>query len=730
VLGLQKVECLDNYLDYVPPGDLPAALAAGTEFEAPIYVYRGRVSSANVMGVIHPYKGDLNAISNYGFSGGSAHLDKGPELEEQAIKAFFYEGPDGLTFYMIQNKAGGSFENTARILMSVKNNSTGAEIVLSDEDGDIIPLPSPSTKRLLDLPVDATLFDGEFIYDSETAGGIIGRFDDLTEVRPWEVILDPLDTGNLIIIKAADGKDDSEFVLAQGPVKVNFDLSTLRLPLGDEDLDDDAPPNEVAWGNLVGVSTGNIQPGESGENTWWYRFVGDPSGPEGPKPYSLFDGTYGNRAPDIGTGLLFAIFSALKDQNIRLWRDFTPGEIGFVEAVDGTEGGPWPVPFQRPDMRIYSINADARNKFTDQERPITITDLRVLCTCYEANSTAFTLTVIDEDGNAFEFPEKTVQRRLDDPNALTWISFGPPTANEVVVVESDPSTLESPPTGTIVGTRVTGKFRATLDLRKVQRLIVDVNHVEEGQYVLAIHTIAAMLEGMGRWPEGHARAKNEPQAYAILDAMAVYWRYTEPDDGYPEIPDNVIANYLLQWWPPQAVLDRWSIIPGYEGESIKSSAGAGISTIAKDPMEEIRNNRIIFTPIPPTDGCQMFWKQVEWLERGHRIGAACSFYVVIDGMGFIVTKRSVGVDETCGGGESASNPCVFTFTGAGEGHPAIAWPSVNGEEFVGLPNSGFVTFIKDDDLSERILEKLNAGNVTNINGDPVNNIPFILFPSI
>jgi hypothetical protein len=99
-------------------------------------------------------------------------------------------------------------------------------------------------------------------------------------------------------------------------------------------------------------------------------------------------------------------------------------------------------------------------------------------------------------------------------------------------------------------------------------------------------------------------------------------------------------------------------------------------------------------------------------------------------MGFIVVKRSVGTDTTCGGGESADNPCVYTFASAGEGHPAIAWPSMGGEEFIGKPTSGFVTFIKDDDLSTRIIEKLAAGQVTNINGDPLNNIPFIIFPSL
>jgi hypothetical protein len=531
------------------------------------------------------------------------------------------------------------------------------------------------------------------------------------------------------MIKAADGRDDSELILAQGPVKVNLDLSTLREPVSEEDLEDDSSDTENAYGNLVGVSTGELQPGESGENTWWFRFVGDPGGPEGAKPYSLFDGTYGNLIGDVGTGKIFAVVSTVADQNIRLWRDYDP-QLGFVDQIDNIAGG-WTVPFQTVDPRIYSSNADARNRFTDTSKPITIKDLRVLCTSYGAPATTFSVTIIDSDGNAFEFPERTVERRSDDVNALTWISFGSPTATEVVMVETDPSTLESPPTGTIIGTRVSGKFKKELDMRKIKRVIVDLKHVEQDQNIIGIHTIAGILNDMPRWPAGNSRGVSEPDAYVIIEAFATYWAYVEPANGWPTTPDNVIGYYLWDWWaPPRALKDVWNIIPGFEGESIRSAAGPGVTSLMKDPMEEIRNNRIIFTPIPPTDGCQMFWKQVDWLERGHRIGAACSFYVVIDGMGFIVVKRSIGTDTTCGGGESADNPCVITFTSAGEGHPAIAWPSMGGEEFIGKPTSGFVTFVKDDDLSTRIIDKLAEGEVTMINGDPLNNIPFILFPSL
>jgi len=723
VLGVQRVECQEDYLDYVPPGDLPAALAQGTEFEAPIFVYRSQVSAANVIGVLHPYKGTIDAVSNYGLSGGSANLGTGPTLEDKVLKIFFYEGSNGLTYYNILGDP--SSVNEARIVVTEKSNSIATSVLLSNNEGEFIGVDSPSAKKLLDLPLDSNLYDGLFEYSNRTAGGILGYFDDLTEVRTWEVILDPLQTGNIVMIKGADGKDDSEIVLAQGPVDVNFDFSTLRRPLGEE-TEEESDVNS-AWGNLLSVSTGEIAPGGSGEDTWWYRFVGDPGGPAGANPYSLFDGTYGNRAPDIGTGLLFGVVSNVAQQNIRLWRDYEEGEIGFVSAVDNVNGG-WTEPYQRPAIRIYSVNENARDQFTDTTKPLTITDLRVLCSCYQVPATTFSITIIDVDGNVFEFPDRTVIKRSDDYNALTWISFGAPASNEVVVIESDPSILESPPTGTIVGTGATGRFKKELDLRKIKRVIVDLKRVEgDGQYVLGIHTIAGMVSGMGRWPSTSRKAIDEPQAYAIIEAFAVYWRYEEPSDGWPEIPTNVIGNYLLQWWPPQALKDTWSIIPGYEGESQTLRT---TKSLYKNPLDEIKSNRIIFTPIPPTDGCQMFWKQVEWLERGHRIGAACSFYVVIDGMGFIVTKRSIGIDTTCGGGESADNPCVSNFVAAGEGHPAIAWPSLDGDEFIGQPTSGYVTFIKDTELSDRILMKLNAGEVTNINGDPVNNVPFILFPSI
>ena len=133
-------------------------------------------------------------------------------------------------------------------------------------------------------------------------------------------------------------------------------------------------------------------------------------------------------------------------------------------------------------------------------------------------------------------------------------------------------------------------------------------------------------------------------------------------------------------------------------------------------------------PIAP-ESCEMAASQVSWYERGWRTGAVCGAFVLIDGQKFIIAKRSIGVDLTCGGGESLSTPCISQFIDAGEGHPAIAFPTIDGDEFIGKPISGTQTFVEDSDLSDRILEKIRNGEAIEVKGDAATEIPFILFPS-
>lgn len=149
-------------------------------------------------------------------------------------------------------------------------------------------------------------------------------------------------------------------------------------------------------------------------------------------------------------------------------------------------------------------------------------------------------------------------------------------------------------------------------------------------------------------------------------------------------------------------------------------------------------NNIIFTKITPGDGCQMYYKQVQWYERGWRIGACCGALVKLGSDYWIVVKRSIGIDISCGGGESENTPCIQQYLDSGEGHPAIAWPTLpptdsppggGGDEFLGLPTSGFVNFTKDDALSITLLNAITNGQALMIKGNPATEIPFVLFPA-
>lgn len=130
---------------------------------------------------------------------------------------------------------------------------------------------------------------------------------------------------------------------------------------------------------------------------------------------------------------------------------------------------------------------------------------------------------------------------------------------------------------------------------------------------------------------------------------------------------------------------------------------------------------------PTFTDCQMVASQVRWYERGWRTNNTCAVFVEVSGMKFIVAKRSLGTDLTCGGGESLSTECISRFIDA-QGHPAIAFPSIDGEEFAGIPESGLVTFVIDEALNNEILAKIVSGDILIAKGDP-SEISVILFPT-
>lgn len=125
--------------------------------------------------------------------------------------------------------------------------------------------------------------------------------------------------------------------------------------------------------------------------------------------------------------------------------------------------------------------------------------------------------------------------------------------------------------------------------------------------------------------------------------------------------------------------------------------------------------------------CDMAASQVDWYERGWRIEECCGAYLTYGGQKWLVVKRSIGIDMSCGGGESPNTPCLKKFIDGGYGHPAVAWPTLDGIEFEGKPTSGSVVFGWDQTLSDAFIAQIKAGGVLKKIGN-AEDIQLILFP--
>lgn len=123
-----------------------------------------------------------------------------------------------------------------------------------------------------------------------------------------------------------------------------------------------------------------------------------------------------------------------------------------------------------------------------------------------------------------------------------------------------------------------------------------------------------------------------------------------------------------------------------------------------------------------TTQCPMSVNHLAWYERGWQEGTGCGFVVTVMGQDFIVFRRSVGTDDSCGGGESNMEPCVVKFSA-----PAFAWPTFDGRNFAGSPASGVARFQPDEALTNLVIQKLTSGDVRDLLGQ-IHGIVTILFP--
>jgi hypothetical protein len=133
--------------------------------------------------------------------------------------------------------------------------------------------------------------------------------------------------------------------------------------------------------------------------------------------------------------------------------------------------------------------------------------------------------------------------------------------------------------------------------------------------------------------------------------------------------------------------------------------------------------------------CGMKVEKLQWYGKGWQNDRCCALVVNVAGQDYIIMKRSIGNNTTCGGGESADSPCIAAFIEE-HGHPAFAWPTLDGEKFAPIPDVTEITFKYDQKLVELALQNISNGFYKNPKGrsqNPehfVDQFSIILFPEV
>ena len=131
--------------------------------------------------------------------------------------------------------------------------------------------------------------------------------------------------------------------------------------------------------------------------------------------------------------------------------------------------------------------------------------------------------------------------------------------------------------------------------------------------------------------------------------------------------------------------------------------------------------------------CGMKVEKLQWYGKGWQNDRCCALVVNVAGQDYIIMKRSIGNNTTCGGGENVDSPCIAAFIKE-YGHPAFAWPTLDGQKFAPIPDVAEITFKYDQQLIKLALQNISKGFYKNPKGESQNPQHFvdqfsvILFP--
>ncbi len=164
---------------------------------------------------------------------------------------------------------------------------------------------------------------------------------------------------------------------------------------------------------------------------------------------------------------------------------------------------------------------------------------------------------------------------------------------------------------------------------------------------------------------------------------------------------------------------------GIDSQFFSDISGEVNLIISRDNEYDIENSNIQQIQSDDNLTCVMNSNKIRWYEKGWKENRGCGCVISISGQDYIVIKRSIGDDSSCGGGESISSDCIKSVTDK-YGHPAIAWPTFDGFNFVNVPNAD-VVFKFDKKYNDVSLTLINNGMYEKHIGH-VQNIGCVIFP--
>jgi len=252
-------------------------------------------------------------------------------------------------------------------------------------------------------------------------------------------------------------------------------------------------------------------------------------------------------------------------------------------------------------------------------------------------------------------------------------------------------------------------------------------NLDKGKYVATLRTFGAQINGRHfadlalSYVEGgenkQVRFLNKGKFDSLIAAKSAYEGLTlsfEHDGGevggfFHMIPTANVSGSVIVDFTKEAEIEL----------KAKPTKSAYVRNVKKEEEEE----ELI---------CRMNARHFAWYKRGWESGKCCGVIINIAGQNYIVVKRSIGDDTSCGGGEKEDTPCIEQLSEIG--YPAFAWPTLDGKTFAPLSSSQDILFKYDKELSDTVISIIRDQEYTNAKGNPAGHrhlmyqMDIVLFP--